>query len=102
MKDFKKYTEEKGHGETLPPMAAEITREETESAAELARKALAEYNGKSDVAVLNDILRRAEAEKRAGKLTNEQIDAFYAQFSPLFTPAQQKKLLSVTERLKKI
>ena len=98
MKDFKKYSEERETGE----------KTETEERAERAQaedvigKMLSEYDGKSDVAMLSEIIRRAEIEKRAGRLSNEQIDAFYEQFSAALTPQQRKKLLTVVERLKKI
>lgn len=115
MKDFKSYKanaapsegenaakREKTEKENKKTVEAQFTQEEANEAADLAREVLAGYNGKSDTAMLNEILRRAEADKRAGKLTNGQIDAFYAQFSPMLTPAQRKKLLSVAERLKKL
>lgn len=106
MKDFKSYKQSGAHGEERASEGTEkkpdFTEEDAAAATELARKALSGYNGRSDTAMLNEILRRAEADKRAGKLTDGQIDAFYAQFSPMLTPAQRKKLLSVVERLKKI
>jgi hypothetical protein len=45
---------------------------------------------------------QAEAGKRAGTLTNEDIDAFYLQFSPMLSEGQQKMLKSVVEKLKRM
>ena len=71
-------------------------------AAELARKALSAYNGKSESSVLGEIVRQAEKMKRAGTLSNAELDAFYAQFSPMLDGGQRKKFRSVIERLKKL
>ena len=48
------------------------------------------------------LLKQAEVSKRAGTLTNEQIDEFYAQFSPMLPNAQRKKLDEVIADLKKL
>lgn len=60
------------------------------------------YRGKGERAVFADILATAEKGKREGTLTNEEIDAFYASFSPVLTPLQRKKLAQIVERLKRI
>lgn len=60
------------------------------------------YRGKGERAVFADILATAEKGKREGTLTNEEIDAFYSQFSPVLTPLQRKKLLQIIEKLKRI
>lgn len=108
MKDFKSYQKnnsnkgntQKKKEETVRSTDASSVSEET--AAELTRKALAAYNGKSQSSVLLEILRQAEAGKRAGTLTDADIDAFYAQFSPMLSKEQRKKLQSVLAQLKRI
>lgn len=60
------------------------------------------YRGKGERAVFADILATAEKGKREGTLTNEEIDAFYSQFSPVLTLLQRKKLLQIIEKLKRI
>lgn len=106
MKDFKSYQKNnanQGKNQPRNANASENSEMPTESQAEeLARKALAAYNGKSEGTVLLEILRQAEAGKRAGTLTNADIDAFYAQFAPMLVEGQRKKLQMVLERLKKI
>lgn len=117
VKDFKSYREEDG-ARRAAQNAADRTagqgaaggegqktpdgKPAESEAAELARKALAAYNGRSEGAVLAEIVKQAEAMKRAGTLSNDELDAFYRQFSPLLEGMQQKKLRSVIERLKRI
>ena len=98
MKDFRSYREEDG-ARRAAQNAADRTagqgaaggegqktpdgKPAESEAAELARKALAAYNGRSEGAVLAEIVKQAEAMKRAGTLSNDELDAFYRQFSPL-------------------
>lgn len=108
VKDFKSYREEDGARRAAQNAAGGEGQKTPDGkpaeseAAELARKALAAYNGRSEGAVLAEIVKQAEAMKRAGTLSNDELDAFYRQFSPLLEGMQQKKLRSVIERLKRI
>ena len=78
-------------------------KNETEqSAAELTKKIAAAYDGKSGKGIWLQILSEAEKSKKEGRLTAEEIDEFYAQFSPMLDDAQRKQLKSVVERLKEI
>ena len=72
------------------------------SAADLTKKIAAAYNGKSNAAMLQNILREAEKSKRAGTLSNEEIEQFYQSFAPMLDGAQKKRLRVVVERLKDI
>lgn len=94
MKSLKGYLEEEKtrQGTELP--------NETKDAAELTKKIAAAYNGKSNAAMLKNILKEAEKSKRAGTLTNEEIDGFYQTFSPMLNAEQRNRLRSVVERLK--
>ncbi len=94
MKDFKTYRTE---NEKTTKREEDVT-----VATELTKKALSAYDGKSSASVMLDILKQAESAKRAGQLSDEEIDAFYDQVSPLLDESQRKLLKSVTERLKKI
>ena len=80
----------------------ERTEEEGNSAAALTRAIAAAYNGKSGADIWLGILREAEKAKRAGTLTNEEIDEFYQQFEPMLDEGQRRQLKGVVERLKKI
>ncbi len=78
-------------------------REDNEqTATELTKKIAAAYDGKSGAGMWMQILAEAEKSKRAGTLTNEEIDEFYAQFAPMLDEAQRKQLQAVVQRLKEI
>ena len=72
------------------------------SAEELAQRIAKAYNGKSNMAMLKNILEEAERSKRAGTLSNEEIEAFYQSFAPMLTPPQRKQLRGIVQRLKEI
>ena len=72
------------------------------SAAELTQKMVSAWNGTSSGDMLAYILAEAERSKRSGALTNEEIDEFYNQFSPLLDGFQKRALGAVVERLKRI
>ncbi len=72
------------------------------SAEELAKRLAAAYNGKSNLTMLKSILEEAERSKRAGALSNEEIENFYQSFSPMLNGFQRKQLREIVERLKEI
>ena len=49
-----------------------------------------------------NILTEAEKSKRAGTLSNEEIEAFYQSFAPMLDASQRKRLRAVVDRLKEI
>lgn len=81
---------------------AEPKAEEGVNAETLAKKLTQAYSGKSDAEMWRGILAEAEKGKRAGTLTNEEIDVFYQSFAPMLDASQRKLLKSVVERLKKL
>lgn len=96
MKNFREYakqTPEKEQGnETKQPASAE----------ELTKKIASAYHGKSNADMLRSILTEAEKSKRAGTLSNEEIENFYRSFAPMLDSAQKKRLRAVVEKLKQI
>ena len=92
MKSFKNYAND-------PPKEKE---KEAASAEELTRQIASAYHGKSNADMLRSILAEAEKSKRAGTLSNEEIENFYQTFSPMLDGAQRKKLRAVVEKLKQI
>lgn len=90
MRSFKDYETDK------------ITTEETVSAEELTKKIASAYHGKSNADMLRNILQEAEKSKRAGTLSNEEIEAFYQSFAPMLDGLQRKRLRAVVDRLKEI
>ena len=73
-----------------------------ETAAELTRKIAAAYDGKSGAGIWLQILAEAEKSKRAGSLSNDDIDEFYRQFEPMLSGEQREQLRLVVERLKEL
>ena len=94
MKSFKEYSKMENN--------ATLETEEKTAAEDLTKKIASAQNGKSNAAMLQNILREAEKNKRAGTLSNEEIDKFYESFSPMLDQAQRKRLRAVVERLKNI
>ena len=76
--------------------------ENTASAEELTKKIASAYDGKSSADMLRNILAEAEKSKRAGTLSNEEIEKFYQTFSPMLDSGQRKKLRAIVEKLKEI
>ncbi len=92
MKSFKEYA--KTAPESVPKEAA--------SAEELTKKIAAAYSGKSNMEVMRSILSEAEKSKRAGTLSNEEIDGFFQTFSPMLEGGQRRQLKAIVDRLKEI
>ncbi len=96
MKSYKEYVK------TAQEVGESQTGGETSSAEELTKRLAAAYNGKSNTSMLKGILEEAEKSKRAGTLSNEEIERFYQSFSPMLNGFQKRQLREVVERLKKI
>ena len=95
MKSFKNYN---GAGQTT----GEDGFPKEGTAANLTQKIAQAYDGKSDLEMWQSILAEAEKGKRAGTLSNEEIDEFYRQFAPLLNDFQRKQLTKIVNRLKSI
>lgn len=106
MKSFKNYTKQAADvanaQKTEMNTTAQTDEKTTATAEELTRKIAAAYNGKSNMAMLQSILNEAEKSKRAGTLSNEEIEAFYQSFAPMLDGFQRRRLRAVVERLKSI
>ena len=89
MKSFKDYVNEP-------------KQEEAASAEELTKQIASAYHGKSNAEMLKNILAQAEKSKRAGTLSNAEIDTFYQTFSSMLDSSQRKKLKTIVEKLKEI
>lgn len=104
MKSFKDYARQTPQEQPRlqTDNRADAQQQNTASAEELTKKIAAAYNGKSNADMLRGILSEAEKSKRAGTLSNEEIDRFYQSFAPMLDSSQRKRLKSIVERLKKI
>ena len=96
MKSFKEYSKQ-----TVDKTQA-FTSEDAATAEELTQRIARAYDGKSNAAMLKNILTEAEKSKRAGTLSNEEIEAFYQSFAPMLDASQRKRLRVVVDRLKEI
>ena len=92
MRNFKDYakTEDK------------TTTQNTATAEDLTKRIAQAYNGKSNADMMRNILAEAEKSKRAGTLSNQEIETFYQTFSPMLDNSQRKKLRAIVDRLKNI
>lgn len=92
MRNFKDYakTEDK------------TTTQNTATAEDLTKRIAQAYNGKSNADMMRSILAEAEKSKRAGTLSNQEIETFYQTFSPMLDNSQRKKLRAIVDRLKSI
>ena len=105
MKSFKDYEPNSSKQQTNGPKPTdgqEWGKTDNESAEELVRRVASAYEGKSSMDMMRGILSEAEKSKRAGTLTNAEIDEFYAQFAPMLDEGQRKQLEGVVQRLKDI
>ena len=96
LKSFKEYANDQEGSKQNVGVA------DAASAEELTKKIASAYNGKSNADMLRSILAEAEKSKRAGTLSNEEIENFYRTFSPMLDSSQRKKLRGIVDKLKQI
>ena len=60
------------------------------------------FDGKSTDELLRAIYKEAETRKRAGTLSNAEIDGFVAMLSPALDAVKRRYLVKIAEELKKI
>lgn len=105
MKSFKDYARQTDANSTAQQsqQAPEGDNSATTANAEdLAKQIARAYNGKSNASMLKNILLQAEKSKRAGTLSNEEIERFYQSFAPMLDGVQRRKLRSIVDKLKEI
>ena len=67
-----------------------------------AQRLAAQFDGKNEGELVRTIYARAAQARRAGTLTDGEIDAFCAQLSPVLDAGQRKKLAKLASELKKL
>lgn len=104
MNDFKSYTPENDENGNKGAREAGGTGAgaDVNSTVELAKILSRAMNGKSEGQLLKTIIAEAEKGKRAGTLTNADLDNFYAALSPLLDGIKRRKLKEVIAKLKSI
>lgn len=98
MKSFKDYVK----GRESENKCENATEKESANAEDLTRKIAEAYDGKSNMEMLKNILAEAEKSKRSGTLSNEEIERFYQNFSPMLDDKQKQQLRIIADKLKEI
>ncbi len=88
MKDFANY-EGRGRQDTPP---VDWTAE--------AQRAAERYNGRNEGELIREIYARAAASRRAGTLSDAEIDGFYNTFAPMLDAGKRKRLQKLLAQLK--
>lgn len=88
MKDFNSYT----GGE----------KKQDDGMADMAKMMAKAFEGKGEADILRAIYREAERGRKAGTLTDSDLDNFYAAIYPMLDPSKRKKLEQVIGKLKKM
>ena len=97
MEDFNKFVEENAEKQNF---TAENYPDK--NLFNLINSVASNFNGKSQNELLMAIYKEAEKNKRAGTLTNKEIDAFSAMLSPMLDDKKRKILAKLVLELKKI
>lgn len=93
MQDFNSYSEqERQEQKKSEQKAAESDQ--------LAKQLAAALAGKGEADILRAIYKEAERGRKAGTLTDEELDRFAAALSPMLDAAKRKKLEQVIKKLK--
>ena len=93
MQDFNAYANE---GKKA---AAQAAQEEAKSDA-LAQQLARALAGKGEADILRAIYKEAERGRKAGTLTDEELDRFSAAIAPLLDAGKRKKLEQIVRKLK--
>lgn len=104
MKSFKDYANQPSNTNNTQKtvsMAEDYTQDK-QTAEELTKQIASAYNGMNQMDMLKNILIEAEKSKRAGTLSNQEIEAFYQNFSPMLSGFQRKRLREIVDKLKNI
>lgn len=93
MQDFNSYSEqERQEQKKSEQKAAESDQ--------LAKQLAAALAGKGEADILRAIYKEAERGRKAGTLTDEELDRFAAALSPMLDATRRKKLEQVIKKLK--
>lgn len=97
MKDFKSYT--KGGGEKPDGNGGKF---DDDKGVKLVKQVADSMKGKSSGEIMRTVIDEAERGKRAGTLTNADLDNFYQLMAPTLDGFRRRKLKSIVDRLKKL
>ena len=98
MEDFRNYAKNSGKNSDNGSKNTKSGGGLYETVSKIAKN----FDGKSQNDLLREIFKEAEKGKRAGTLTNAEIDNFVALLSPVLDAKKRAYLLKIAEDLKKI
>lgn len=97
MKDFKSFSDGRDGKGNSPDGGFE-----KDKGVNMIKKVAAGMQGKSSGDIMRAVIEEAERGKRAGTLTNADLDNFYNLMAPTLDGFKRQKLKSIIARLKRI
>ena len=97
MKDFKSFSDGRDGKGNSPDGGFE-----NDKGVNMIKKVAAGMQGKSSGDIMKAVIEEAERGKRAGTLTNADLDNFYNLMAPTLDGFKRQKLKSIIVRLKRI
>ncbi len=97
MKDFKSFSDGRDGKGNSPDGGFE-----NDKGVNMIKKVAAGMQGKSSDDIMRAVIEEAERGKRAGTLTNADLDNFYNLMAPTLDGFKRQKLKSIIARLKRI
>lgn len=97
MKDFKSFSDGRDGKGNSPNGGFE-----NDKGVNMIKKVAAGMQGKSSGDIMRAVIEEAERGKRAGTLTNADLDNFYNLMAPTLDGFKRQKLKSIIARLKRI
>lgn len=71
------------------------------TAFDMLKRIAGRYEGASEAELINAIMAEAAKARAEGRLSDKEIDSFVAQIAPMLDKNQQKRLVTVAEKIKK-
>ena len=95
MKDFKSFSSDGNNGKKQNDF-------DSDKGVKLVKSVAESMKGKSQSDIMRAVIEEAERGKRAGTLTNADLDKFYNLMAPTLDGFRRQKLKSIVARLKRI
>ena len=95
MKDFKSFSDGGNNGKKQNDF-------DSDKGVRLVKSVAESMKGKSQSDIMRAVIEEAERGKRAGTLTNADLDNFYNLLAPTLDGFRRQKLKSIVARLKRI
>ena len=95
MKDFKSFSSAGNNGKKQNDF-------DSDKGVKLVKSVAESMKGKSQSDIMRAVIEEAERGKRAGTLTNADLDNFYNLMAPTLDGFRRQKLKSIVARLKRI